>query len=255
MQSRLPPHPRRSTPTYPSIIVGGSCHKHYFLSLAGAGTGIIFVATKRVFRRDKSMLAATKFLSRQNYVCRYKISLSRQNVCGRSILLSRQKNEFCRDKLSLAGVTISIIFVATNTCLSRQKITFVATNIIHAQQKMSRQKTCFVKTNTCFVATKIMFVAAPANDILLLRQKMCFVPTKAVSGRSYHKYNFCRDKTRVCRDKTRLLSRDKYACRDIFVVVANELCSLRQNYASITFVATKDMFCRNKNDTCGSSRQ
>ena len=93
-----------------------------------------------------------------------------------------------------------------------------------------------------------MFVAAPANDILLFRQKMCFVPTKAVSGGSYHKYNFCRDKTRVCRDKTRLLSRDKCACRDIFVVVvvANELCSLRQNYVGITFVETKDMFCRDK---------
>ena len=52
------------------------------LSLAGSAVSIIFVATKvchdrhvfvatkPVFGRDKSMLAATKLLSGQNYVCR-----------------------------------------------------------------------------------------------------------------------------------------------------------------------------------------
>ena len=52
----------------------------------------MFVATKHVFCHDKSKLVATKLLSRQIFVA-IKILLSRQKTC----------------------------FVATNTCLSRQK--------------------------------------------------------------------------------------------------------------------------------------
>ena len=66
------------------------------VSLAGAATGIIcvtmFVATKHVFCRNKSMLAVTKLLSRQN-------------------CFSRQNN-FCRDKH---------VFVTTNILFLRRK--------------------------------------------------------------------------------------------------------------------------------------
>ena len=48
------------------------------VSLAGGATSIMFVAIKHVFCCDKSMLAATKRLSQQNYVCRDKIFLSQQ---------------------------------------------------------------------------------------------------------------------------------------------------------------------------------
>ena len=65
------------------------------LSLAGAATSIILVATKHVFCRDKNMLAVTNVLSRQNYVCRDKIFLSRQT--SRQKFCLRQAY-FCRDK-------------------------------------------------------------------------------------------------------------------------------------------------------------
>ena len=63
----------------------------------------------------------------------------------------------------------------------------------------------------------------------------CFWKLLVITGRSCHKYHFCRDKSfchfccgkHVCCDKTRLLSQQKYAC-----------CDKR------TFVTTKDMFCR-----------
>ena len=88
-----------------------------------------FVATEHVFRRDKSMLAATKPLSRRNHV---------------------YKTGVCRDKR----------FVATRMLLSRQKTCkLFATNVLSCKN-MSRQKTCFVtKTHFCrdkhkpFVAT------------------------------------------------------------------------------------------------------
>ena len=65
-----------------------------------------------------------------------------------------------------------------------------------------------------------------ATNIILSRQ--AFVATKVCLSRQ----------TRVCCDK--YLSRQKFCC------------------AKHTFVATKDVFCRNNspaNDTCGSSRQ
>ena len=74
------------------------------LLLAGAVTSIIFVATKHVFCRHKSMFAATKAT---NNLCRKK------NRClsGQAYFVET-KEVFCPDKC----------FVATNTCLSRQNI-------------------------------------------------------------------------------------------------------------------------------------
>ena len=109
------------------------------LSLAGAATSIIFVATKffwgldnvfvatkQVFCRDKSMVVATKLLSKQNI-----FSLSRQNMSFVAIKL--WKYHFCPDKS----------FVATNMCLSRQM--FVGTNVILSRQT----RVCRDKNYTC----------------------------------------------------------------------------------------------------------
>ena len=85
--------------------------------------------------------------------------------------------------LSLAGVATSIIFVATKVLsrqtrlLSRQKYKkncrkYVATNTCLWRQKFCRDKHAFVATKDVlcrdkhvFVATKMIFVAAPANYI------------------------------------------------------------------------------------------
>ena len=68
------------------------------VSLAGAATSIIFVTTKHVFCRYKSMLVATKVcFSRQNY-CRDKIMfLSRQMFCRDKHTFVATKDVFCRD--------------------------------------------------------------------------------------------------------------------------------------------------------------
>ena len=102
-------------------VIGGSCRKYHFCRDKS------FVATKHVLCRDKSMFAATERLSRQ------KLCLSRQNIFVATKLLSCQ------------------IFVATNTCLSRQmfcrdKHTFVATKDVF----------CRNKSKFMFVATKVL---------------------------------------------------------------------------------------------------
>ena len=80
-----------------SSIIGGSCYKYHF----GRGKKKnvrrdkhVFVTTKHVFCRGKSMLVATKLLSLQNYVCRDNTFVV-TNICrdkhvfGTSIFLSR----------------------------------------------------------------------------------------------------------------------------------------------------------------------
>ena len=83
------------------------------------------------------------------------------------------KHVFRREKNMIVATKI-IMFVATNTCLSRQtfcldKHTFVvkkdvATNILSRQAYFCREKrrVCCDKT---FAATKMIPVAAPANDM------------------------------------------------------------------------------------------
>ena len=131
------------------------------LSPVGAATSIIFVATKNVFCRDKSMLAATKLLSRQNTFVASNTCLSRSFVAT-SVLLLQQK----------------ACFVATNTFLSRQK-----------KKKKALSRQIFLATNLIlFVARNICrnksFVS---TSIHLSRQKTCFVATK-----------LCRDKNDTC---------------------------------------------------------
>ena len=84
------------------------------LSLAGATTSIMFVATKHVFCRDNSMLAAKKIcLSRQKFLTI--AFVARQNFCRdklTKVCLSRQK--FCRAKIIF--VVTKIILVAAPAC-------------------------------------------------------------------------------------------------------------------------------------------
>ena len=62
------------------------------VSSAGAATSIIFVATKHVPCRDKSMLAATKHLLRPTYFCRDKTFVT-TNIC-RDKHVCREKHTF-----------------------------------------------------------------------------------------------------------------------------------------------------------------
>ena len=67
--------------------------------MAGAATGIIFVATKHVFCRDKSILVATNTcLSSQNILTRHD-----KSFVAASILLSRQQTCFVATKIILVA--------------------------------------------------------------------------------------------------------------------------------------------------------
>ena len=126
-------------------------------------------------RSHKYIFFATKVLSRQRRVCRDKTCL----LSATNIILLRQK--FCRDKHT---------FVVTNTCLSRQNMSFVTTKVSWSRQTIlqrhiffswqnykhtfcrDKRRVLLRQTRLChskhaFVATKIILVAAPANDILV----------------------------------------------------------------------------------------
>ena len=142
-------------------ITGGSCYKckHVFIA----------TSTKYVFCRDKSMLVATKPLTRQN------TWLSRQTrdkhtfVHRERRVLSSQTH-VCRDKhvfiLVAAPANDSLpttqphtrekhtqkrVFLATKVCLSRQ--------VLWRQFFFSRQRTCFFATMDVFCRDKRVFVA------------------------------------------------------------------------------------------------
>ena len=119
------------------------------LPLAGAATSEKFVATKDVFCREKSMLVATKLLSRQTtFFVATNTGLS--SFVATNILLSRQTTFFSRDKH---------VFVK----FGRNKYTFVPTNDVFSCDK--HVFVMFVATK-CFVATKVILVAAPTVDTL-----------------------------------------------------------------------------------------
>ena len=70
------------------------------LSLAGAATSIIFVATKDVFCRDKHMFVATKVcLSGQNF-CREKAMFAATNICREKSFVTTKI--FCHNKTLVA---------------------------------------------------------------------------------------------------------------------------------------------------------
>ena len=143
------------------------------LSLAGAATNIIFVATKVLSRQTRVCVhkkyAFTNFLTRQKF-CRDKHNFVAAKLAATNKLLSRQKTCFFpRDKHTF--VATKIYFVAINTCLSRQKYacrdkTFVATKLCMSLFVTSRKKKRVLsrRKKHMFVATKIILVADPAND-------------------------------------------------------------------------------------------
>ena len=94
-----------SPPLSPIACVSASVCFSLFLypppppSLAKAATIIIFVATKQIFCRNKSMLAMTKLLLQQNYVC-HDFFLAVTNIC-RNKRVYRDKSKLVVTKLFL----------------------------------------------------------------------------------------------------------------------------------------------------------
>ena len=87
--------------------------------------------------RDKVLSGQTRLLSLQKYACRDK-----HNFVARNTRLSRQNVSFVVTKITQVSSTTNIkISLTTNICRDKS---FVATNIL-----LSQQKTCFVVTNTC----------------------------------------------------------------------------------------------------------
>ena len=116
----------------------------------------MFAVTKQVICHDKSMLAATKLLLRQNYVCCDKIFLSWQTrVCWDKIMFVVTKY-FCHDKHVCVMTSILLlwqnIFLSQQTCATK----LLWQNYVLRDKYLLRQKFCH--------DTKIILVAAPANN-------------------------------------------------------------------------------------------
>ena len=127
------------------------------LSLAGAATSTIFVATK-VLSCDKTfvLFVATKRLSRQIFVATNKI-LSQQIFATTNIILSRQNDKHT--------------FVATNTCSVATKVCFIllaapaSDSILLSREKIQSK---LVATKQCLSRRKC-------------REKYTFIATKNLS--------------------------------------------------------------------------
>ena len=104
------------------------------VSLAGAATSIIFVAT------NTSFVPTNVWLLRQNYVCRHKIFLSRvfrdKTFVATSILLSRPKTCFVATKLLRND--------ATKVSLSRQKYVCHDKRSVATKHSFCRGKRVFI---------------------------------------------------------------------------------------------------------------
>ena len=123
-----------------------------YLSLVGAATSIIVVTTKHVFCRNKSMLAVTKRLSQQYYVCRNKIFWLQQNFVMINTCLLWQAY-FCHDRTR---------FVATNIFLLQQ-------HFCHDKYYVCHDKT-FATTKDMFCHDRHVFVT---TNMCLLWQNFC----------------------------------------------------------------------------------
>ena len=125
----------------------------------------------------------------------------------------------------------------------RKKTSFVATNFLSRQNYVCRDKTRVCR-NISFVST----------SILLSRQKTYFVATKVCLSRHFC-FCFCFVivvVTSFFRDKAFVTTSIHLARqKTCFVATKDVFCRDKQ-----VFVATKHLSrCRDKNDTCGSSRQ
>ena len=122
------------------------------LSFAGAATSI-FVMTKDVFCRSKSVLAVTNVLSQQDYVCcnehtfdMTQLLLWQTRVCHNEHTFVTTKDLFFCDKC---------VFVTTKVSLLQQKFCcnknmFVTTKLLLQQTYFCRNKRC-VLSNTCLL--------------------------------------------------------------------------------------------------------
>ena len=79
------------------LIIGGICCKYHFRRKRACRVKHVFVATKHVFCRDKSMLASRNVLSHQPYFLSRQIYACRDKRCA----LSRQTRVLSRQKLYL----------------------------------------------------------------------------------------------------------------------------------------------------------
>ena len=112
---------------------------------------------------------------------------------------SCHKYHFCRDKQ---------VFIATNRCLSRQNMSFVATKVCLSGQNFCRDKHIFVATNVLplqayfcpdkhvFVATKHVFCR---DKSMLVATKMILVAARASDSLQWgppERQELCRPNTR-----------------------------------------------------------
>ena len=145
-----------------NYIIGGSCHK------SQTRDRCVFVATKPVFCRDKTMLVATNtsFVGTKPVFCRDKTMLVATNTS-----FVGTKPVFCRDKTMLTATQLfqelpQVSFLSrkskSNICCDKHN--FVATEVLLRQAYFCRYKIAFCCYKT-FVATKIILAAAFANDI------------------------------------------------------------------------------------------
>ena len=129
------------------------------VSLAEGVTSMIFVETSRVCRDKTPLLSRQNYVSRQNIFVQTE-PLSRQIFITTNIILSRQTRVCCDKKFILSRQNYaSIIFVATKVLL-RQTIfcrykSFVSTHTFcRDKRRVFRDKHMFVATNTCLSRQK-----------------------------------------------------------------------------------------------------
>ena len=128
-------------------------HKPAALSLEGSATSIIFVATKRFFCRDKSMLVVV--MSRQN-LCHDKfvatnIILSRQKVCNFSVATSIL---FSRQNMSI--VATKMILVAASADDSYQQFSSCYRRYLYRNSRVKAAKLCHCMKRVVHLQTQIL---------------------------------------------------------------------------------------------------
>ena len=136
----IPTPYRKAKSAHIKTIIGGSCHKYYF------------VATKLLSRQTRVCRDQTRLLSRQNYACRdksfaaTKLCLSLQNIFVATKRLSRQI-------FAATNIINKPVFVATKYHWRESpQVSIVATSLI-----LSRHgKHTFVATKHVFVATILL---------------------------------------------------------------------------------------------------
>ena len=151
-----------------NCIIGGSCHK------SQTRDRCIFVATKPVFCRDKTMLVAinASFVGTKPVFCRDKTVLVATKLCllclsRQTQVLSEQNPSFVATKLCLPRHNFFRSCHKYHFCLEKARQIFVVTNITLSRQN---DKHTFVATTDAFccyktfVATKSILAAASAND-------------------------------------------------------------------------------------------